>query len=251
MAAWFHNVGEPLRPAALRYLLYGDLQREVLERLREKRPSWLREFDEVRRRLDELGAEDWVTQPLLAALFPGHRQDRAIETVKEMPQLIAPRRLRRRVEVVAPGQVEIVLQRALDVADADVEDANANEAEARVPRSTRLLRVVSATTLAAAAALGLALPALSGARLTTWLRALAPLLGGLCHAVSYLWVTPEIEALRELAGGGIGQLPADSPSVDRFAVLHELSQQLYLAAASGALAALIWDLLAPAASRAE
>jgi hypothetical protein len=81
-------------------------------------------------------------------------------------------------------------------------------------------------------------------RLATRLRLLAPLVGAVFHGVSYLWITPEIEALRELAGGAIGQLPTGSSSLERFASLHELSQRLYVAAAVSALAVLIWDLLA-------
>jgi len=73
MAGWYSDLPNDRRGPALRYLLHGRLQQEVLQRLvaLEDRPSWLRDFDGVRRLLDELGAADWLCQRLLASLFPG------------------------------------------------------------------------------------------------------------------------------------------------------------------------------------
>lgn len=72
MATWFTNLPASRQPAALRYLLQGQLQYEVLQRLvpLEKRPLWLQDRDAVHRMLGELGAPDWQIQSLLGALFP-------------------------------------------------------------------------------------------------------------------------------------------------------------------------------------
>ena len=72
MASWYRDVEEDLRPAALRYLLDGRLQDRVLSHLNslESRPSWLRDFDGVRRMLERICDEPWRRQRLLVALFP-------------------------------------------------------------------------------------------------------------------------------------------------------------------------------------
>ncbi len=74
MAAWCAELPEQRRAAALRYLLHGRLQQEVLERLvpRETRPIWLDKYDAVRDMLDDLGEEEWRCRQLLGALFPTH-----------------------------------------------------------------------------------------------------------------------------------------------------------------------------------
>jgi hypothetical protein len=74
MAAWYAELPEDRRPAALRYLLHGGLQHQVLERLvpRETRPIWLEEYESVRDMLDTLGEENWRCRRLLGALFPTH-----------------------------------------------------------------------------------------------------------------------------------------------------------------------------------
>ena len=72
IADWYRDVEEDLRPAALRYLLDGRLRNSVLSLLisREARPSWLRDFDGVRRMLERICEERWRRQGLLGALFP-------------------------------------------------------------------------------------------------------------------------------------------------------------------------------------
>jgi hypothetical protein len=73
------------------------------------------------------------------------------------------------------------------------------------------------------------------------LRAALPLVGGICHALSYFWVGPGIAELRELAGGSVGQLAASAPEVERFRELHALSRALFAASALIALGACAWD----------
>ncbi|MCA9055922.1 MAG: hypothetical protein KDA75_18945, partial [Planctomycetaceae bacterium] len=70
MAAWCTELAASRRGAALRYLLRGRLQQEVLQRLVDDRPHWLTEYDNVRKLLAELGDEEWRCRQLLAALFP-------------------------------------------------------------------------------------------------------------------------------------------------------------------------------------
>ncbi len=72
IANWYQNVTETLQPAALRYLVYGELQGRVLSRLisLETRPSWLRDYDNVRQMLEGICEEPWRCQRLLGALFP-------------------------------------------------------------------------------------------------------------------------------------------------------------------------------------
>ena len=71
MADWYMGLEKGLRPAAVRYLLDGELQLRVLSYLvpLNARPPWLRDFDDVRRMLEELGEEPWRRQRLLGALF--------------------------------------------------------------------------------------------------------------------------------------------------------------------------------------
>ena len=76
MAGWYGELPPARHPAALRYLLHGKLQQEVLQRLvpHERRPSWLEDCDVVRQKLDDMGEEEWRCQQLLAALFPSRFQ---------------------------------------------------------------------------------------------------------------------------------------------------------------------------------
>ena len=71
IADWYSDVREELRPAALRYLVDGRLQKRVLECLTplEARPSWLRDYDSVRQMLADICEEPW-RQRLLSTLFP-------------------------------------------------------------------------------------------------------------------------------------------------------------------------------------
>ena len=72
IADWYMDVRKDLRPAALRYLLYGKLQDPVLRHLisLRTRPSWLRDFVGVSRMLEEICEEAWLRQRLLGAFFP-------------------------------------------------------------------------------------------------------------------------------------------------------------------------------------
>ena len=77
MTGWFTDLADRHRPAALRYLLRGSLQAEVLQRLvpSATRPSWLNDHHNVRRMVDDLNEEHWRCQSLLSALFPDHFPD--------------------------------------------------------------------------------------------------------------------------------------------------------------------------------
>lgn len=79
MAAWYDHLPAHRHPAALRYLLYGELRQKVLERLvpTETRPSWLDDYDAVSRMLGDLGEEEWCCKALLAALFPERFQEKS------------------------------------------------------------------------------------------------------------------------------------------------------------------------------
>jgi hypothetical protein len=76
------------------------------------------------------------------------------------------------------------------------------------------------------------------------LRALLPLAPALLHALSTFWISPEIRALREVAGGSLGYLPPGGPGVERFGTLHWLSTRVFALAAVMVLLAGAWDLLA-------
>ena len=81
------DVKEDLRPAALRYLLYGELQGHVLSHLvpLNAHPPWLRDFDDVRQMLEDLCEKPWRRQRLLGALFPDHFH--APETSPQPPRI--------------------------------------------------------------------------------------------------------------------------------------------------------------------
>ncbi|MDE0210017.1 MAG: hypothetical protein OXJ64_09050, partial [Boseongicola sp.] len=71
MADWYTGLAEDLQPAAVCYLLDGELQVPVLSHLvpLNTRPSWLQDFDDVRRMLEGLCDEPWRRQRLLGTLF--------------------------------------------------------------------------------------------------------------------------------------------------------------------------------------
>lgn len=73
MAAWFTDIDDSKRPAALRYLLHGNLQNEIVEKLvpSETRPPWLSDHSDVSRMVDGL-SDPWRCESLLIALFPDH-----------------------------------------------------------------------------------------------------------------------------------------------------------------------------------
>jgi hypothetical protein len=79
------------------------------------------------------------------------------------------------------------------------------------------------------------------------LRALLPLAGVIAHATSLSLVTPELRALRNAAGGTIGQLGVDDPGIARFSALHSASRALFAIGAASALLAAFWDLCERAA----
>ena len=74
MAEWCTELPEDRHAAAIQYLLHGELGSGVLQRLvpTEHRPRWLREYDDVRRMLEDQCEESWRRQSLLGALFPHH-----------------------------------------------------------------------------------------------------------------------------------------------------------------------------------
>jgi len=77
LASWYYDIIPDLRPAALRYLLRGRLQNEVLERLIPKkgRPLWLEDYEAVRLIIKHLGEDQWRSDRLLATLFPNRFRD--------------------------------------------------------------------------------------------------------------------------------------------------------------------------------
>jgi hypothetical protein len=77
MATWYTDLAQDRQPEALKYLLRGTLQHEVLQQLRslEARPDWLDDYAAVRQMLDDLKEERWRSQALLGALFPDRFQN--------------------------------------------------------------------------------------------------------------------------------------------------------------------------------
>ncbi len=72
IADWYMDLENGQHPAAVCYLLYGELQDRVLSRLipNNARPPWLRNYDDVRSLLEDLCDESWRRERLLGALFP-------------------------------------------------------------------------------------------------------------------------------------------------------------------------------------
>ena len=72
MAEWCADLPEDLHSKAIHYLLHGELGSGVLQRLVpiDGRPRWLREYDDVRRLVNDQCEEPWRRQSLLGALFP-------------------------------------------------------------------------------------------------------------------------------------------------------------------------------------
>lgn len=71
MAEWCADLPEALHPAAIHYLLHGELGSSVLQRLEpiEGRPRWLQEYEDVCRLVEDQCEEPW-RQSFLVALFP-------------------------------------------------------------------------------------------------------------------------------------------------------------------------------------
>jgi hypothetical protein len=74
-------------------------------------------------------------------------------------------------------------------------------------------------------------------------RGLLPLVGAGFHALSAIWVSPELHSLREAAGGSITGLPAGDPILEDFARLHFTSTSLYLGSVGVVLITALWDVL--------
>ena len=72
IADWCADPPKDLYPAAIHYLLHGDLGSSVLQHLVliEGRPRWLREYDAVCQLVEDQCEESWRRQALLVALFP-------------------------------------------------------------------------------------------------------------------------------------------------------------------------------------
>ena len=72
MAEWCADLPEDLQPAAIHYLLHGEIGSSVLQHLVpiEGRPLWLREYEDVCRLVEDQCEEPWRRQSLLGALFP-------------------------------------------------------------------------------------------------------------------------------------------------------------------------------------
>ena len=72
MARWCADLPKNLHPAAIHYLLHGEIGSSVLQHLVpiEGRPHWLREYDDVCRLVEDQCEEPWRRQSLLGALFP-------------------------------------------------------------------------------------------------------------------------------------------------------------------------------------
>jgi len=92
IAGWYAQLPAERQPAALRYLLLGRLQQEVLACLvlRDRRPAWLEEFESVSGMLDDLDVEDWRRRQLLAVLFPERFHDDS--EPEDAPLLAEPRK---------------------------------------------------------------------------------------------------------------------------------------------------------------
>ena len=90
MAEWCGDLRENLRPAAIRYLLHGELGSGVLQNLvpNEGRPRWLKEYSVVCQLLEDHGKEPWRYKSLLVALFPDrfHVQDQEGEEERIHPE---------------------------------------------------------------------------------------------------------------------------------------------------------------------
>ena len=80
IASWFIHLGEQQHSLGLRYLLRGELQHEVLQRLlTASRPSWLTVSDSVIQLLSHIQADEWERNRLLATLFPEVIQEEGVK----------------------------------------------------------------------------------------------------------------------------------------------------------------------------
>ena len=74
LAEWYHHLSADKYRFGLDYLLRGKLSREVLKRLRDDSPEWLRNHDNVKKFLDATNADEWEKHHLLTVLFPDNYQ---------------------------------------------------------------------------------------------------------------------------------------------------------------------------------
>ena len=84
IASWYDKLSVEKQPDALHYLMFGDLNNEVIEHLKQKeiRPYWLDSYDELLRMIENMDeVEYWRQQSLLSALFPNKFQPKS-ESVK-------------------------------------------------------------------------------------------------------------------------------------------------------------------------
>lgn len=120
---------------------------------------------------------------------------------------------------------------------------------------TELAGVLAGTTLDRLDWIGLAMAVactglgLWGYRLDSMTRAdqarsLLPLLAGVTHAISVLFVSPRARAIRLAAGGSVSRLMAEDPALVRFSQLHRLSMVLFGVSVLVVLASAFWDLRA-------
>ncbi len=98
MAGWLENLSEDRRPAALSYLICGNLgrglQAEILSTPR--RPAWLQNYGKINSLLSEVETEPYRRQQLLVALFPDrfhHLQEEAPPVPSQSDPQIFFRRL--------------------------------------------------------------------------------------------------------------------------------------------------------------
>ena len=85
MAEWCMNLPDHCQPAAIYYLLYGEVGSSVLQHLIpiKGRPSWLQEYEDVRRLVKDQCKEPWRRKSFLVALFPN--QFSALEPLPDQP----------------------------------------------------------------------------------------------------------------------------------------------------------------------
>ena len=72
MAKWYSDLSKDLRPAAIHYLLHGEIRFNVMRHLvpLDERPRWLREYYDVWQLAEDRCEEPWRRQSLLDELFP-------------------------------------------------------------------------------------------------------------------------------------------------------------------------------------
>ncbi len=69
---WMFELSEDLQPAAIRYLLHGNLRDDILQELvdMDVPPHWLTDYEKVFQLVNQQTEDYWRRQSVLAALFP-------------------------------------------------------------------------------------------------------------------------------------------------------------------------------------